>query len=177
MEAKTYKIRCIVLFIFLLISILIAIPMKNILIEENNILNETIEFVESNDDETVKTETTLTKEEALDVLNKMKEYYSFIDEYSESTLYFSLILGMFGLLSGFMLYFILTDIILKKCLPDLKRWMSWLIRIIICILLLPYIYVLIAAIGVFLCIPNFIYQIYKYIKLKNKENKDDIITE
>lgn len=177
MESNIYKKRLIIIIAFLVISILLSIPVKNSLIKAKINIEETIEFVETHDEEEVKKETQVSKEEALETLNKINDYYSFVDDNSDIILYTGLSIGLFGMLSGFMVYFIICGAVLKKYVPTLKSWMSWLLRIAVLIILLKVLYSPITIMGIIICIPNLIYTIYKYIKTKKEENKDDIITE
>ncbi|MBR3132707.1 MAG: hypothetical protein IKG42_01280 [Clostridia bacterium] len=177
MESKVYFKRCIVISVFIILSLVLAIPARDSLIKTYNSIEDAIEFVEMNDEDKVKDEMELSKEEALDYLNKLENYYSFVDKNSDLVLYFGLAIGLFGVLSGFMIYFILTGLLLKKIAPNLKSWMSWLMRIIVLILLFNFLYVPIGLLGLFLCIPNLIYHVYKFVKTRNIENKGDVIIE
>ncbi|MBR3152763.1 MAG: hypothetical protein IKF52_04070 [Clostridia bacterium] len=177
MESKVYFKRLIVIAVFIVLSLALAYPAKDTLIKEYNSIEDAIEFVEMNDEDKVKDEMDLSKEEALDYLNKLKNYYDFVDKNSEVILYLGLALGLFGVFSGFMIYFILTGLLLKKAFPDFKSWMSWLMRIIVLVLLFNFLYVPIGLLGLFLCVPNLIYHVYKYLKTRNIENKEDYIVE
>lgn len=177
MLTSVYKKRVILFSVFLIISLLLAIPLQNSLIKSNNSVKDAINFVESNDDEKVKEETNMNKEDALESLKKIDEYYSFVENNSAMVLYIGLAYGLFGIFSGFIIYFIVTGLILKKFLPDLKSWMTWLLRILVLIILFTTIYLPISLMGMVLCIPYFVYNTYKYIKEKREENKDDIIKE
>ena len=73
------------------------------------------------------------------------------------------------------MYFIATEKILKKAWTELNKWLSIALRIVILFLLLRFLLYPLVTIGVLGQIPFIIYVIYKYIKLKNVEDKDDII--
>ena len=76
-----------------------------------------------------------------------------------------------------MMYFILTGWIIQKKTPDIKKWLSIAMRILVLIILLPLLYIPLIIIGIFGQIPFAIYTLYKYIKTKKSEDKDDVIVE
>ena len=82
-----------------------------------------------------------------------------------------------GSIIGVMMYFIFTGLIIKKVFPDLKIWMSILMRVLALILLIKMLFYVLITIGVLGQIPFILYTLYKFIKLKKVEDKDDIIKE
>ena len=63
MESKVYFKRCIVISVFIILSLVLAIPARDSLIKTYNSIEDAIEFVEMNDEDKVKDEMELSKEE------------------------------------------------------------------------------------------------------------------
>ena len=75
------------------------------------------------------------------------------------------------------MYFDFTKWIINKIWKDIKKWLSILMRILALIILIPILIYVIIIVGIFGQIPLIVYTIYKYIKIKKTEDKDDIIEE
>lgn len=118
-----------------------------------------------------------TKEEALSVMQSIQKYYGDIFKYPESVVILLFTLAFSGTFIGVMMYFHFAGWVLKKFFPDLKKWMSILMRILILIILLYVLLYILITVGVFGQIPYIIYIIYKFIKTKKTEDKGDIIEE
>ena len=73
------------------------------------------------------------------------------------------------------MYFIFTNWIINKVFKDIKKWLSILMRILALVILLPIIGYVIIIVGLFGEIPFIVYTLYKYIKIKKSEDKDDVI--
>ena len=118
-----------------------------------------------------------TKEKALEITQNWQKMYHPIFKSSELYAVIVFSLAMSGTFIGIMMYYIFTGWILYKIWPDIKLWMSVLMRILVLIILLfPLFYVLVT-IGLFGQLPFVIYTLYKYIKSKRAEDKDDVIVE
>ena len=78
---------------------------------------------------------------------------------------------------GIMMYFIFTGWILKKIWKDIKTWISILMRILILIILVQLLAYPLIIIGLVGQLPFVAYTLYKYIKLRKLEDKDDVIVE
>lgn len=117
------------------------------------------------------------KEKALEVMQKIQKEYTEIFAYPENYVIIIFIFAITGSIIGIMMYFIFTGWLIKKVFPDLKTWMSILMRILALILLIKILLYILITIGVLGQIPFIIYTIYKFIKLKKVEDKDDIVKE
>lgn len=119
----------------------------------------------------------LTKEEALENVKKWQVFYGQIFRFSETYVKIIFTIAISGLFIGIMMYYIFTGYILNKIWPDLKNWMSVIMRIAVYLLLFRIIYQVTTTVGVFGQLPFVIYTLYKFIKTRKEENKDDMIKE
>lgn len=188
LESNKYKNRMIAIVILLIIStILGTVAEKQVKKNADYIDNlvETIQSIPAEEYEEKVKQKELgedisayeTKEKALEITQSWQEVYKPIYKYSEIYAVVVFSLAISGSMIGIMMYYIFTGWILHKIWPDIKLWMSILMRILVLIiLLLPLFYILIT-LGLFGQLPFTIYTLYKYIKTKKAEDKDDVITE
>lgn len=143
--------------------------------EQGNGEQQTTNQEETNENQEQSQNQHYTKKEALEVAQKISNQYTQIFQYPNTLVTLLFTLSMSGSIIGIMMYFIFTEWILKKIWPDIKTWMSVLLRILALIILFYLIYYILILIGVYGQLPFIIYTIYKYIKLKKAEDHGDII--
>lgn len=189
MESKKYKNRLIIMCIILLISIILGIIAEKQVKRDADQIDKVVESIQSipaeEYEEMVRTNQAEgenisayeKKEKALEVMQKIQKEYTEIFAYPENYVIIIFIFAITGSIIGIMMYFIFTGWLIKKVFPDLKTWMSILMRILALILLIKILLYILITIGVLGQIPFIIYTIYKFIKLKKVEDKDDIVKE
>lgn len=185
LQSIKYKRRLIILGIIIIISIFLGIFAKNKVKEYADQADIAIQNIQSIPEEELEkraTERNISKEElannkqqSLKVMQAIQSQYNEIFKYPEGQVVIMFILAIAGPIIGVMLYFIFSGWIIKKLLPDLKRWLSILIRILLLIILIRYILFILITFGIIAQIPFIIYTLYKFIKLRNAENKNDIV--
>lgn len=182
MESKKYKIRLIIMCIILLISTVLGVisekqAKKNA--DQIDKIVSTIQSIPAEEYEAGAKDENLSaydkKEQALEVMQKMQAEYTEIFKYPENYVIIIFIFAITGSIIGIMMYFIFSGWLIKKAFPDLKLWMSIIMQILALILLIKILFYILITIGVLGQIPFIIYTIYKFIKLKREENKNDII--
>ncbi len=188
LESNKYKKRLIILCILIIFSLLLAIPVEKTIKQEADKAEEIIEVIQSTPEEEYnrqieeraakegkdKSEYT-TKQEVLDTMHKIAEPYEQLYKYKYSTIIILFTVSISAPLVGIMMYFIFTNWIINKVFKDIKKWLSILMRILALVILLPIIGYVIIIVGLFGEIPFIVYTLYKYIKIKKSEDKDDVI--
>ena len=185
-NSKTYRNRMIVIVVILIVSTIFGTGIEKRMKKNADYIDqlvETIQSIPAEEYEQKIKEKNLdrelsayeSKEKALKITKEWQDFYQPI--YSHNELYaisvFSISLS--GALIGVMMYYIFTGWILNKVFSDLKLWMSILMRtLVLIILLLPMYYVLVV-LGVVGQLPFVIYTLYKFIKTRKDENKDDVL--
>lgn len=187
MESKKYKNRLIIMCIILLISVVLGIISEKQVKRDADQIDKVVQTIQSipeeEYEEAIKTEniegkdisTFDRKEKALEVMQKIQKEYTEIFKYPENYVIIIFVFAITGSIIGVMMYFIFTGWILKKIFPELQLWMSILMRILTLILLIKVLFYILVTVGVLGQIPFIVYTIYKFIKIKKEENKDDII--
>ena len=179
LQSKKYKIRLIIICVIFIVALVLGI------IAVNEDVQKSIEVIQSTPEEecqevikqifSVKEGQSITKQQALDNLEEMSSMFQAIFKYSEisAILIFSYVLA--GPFMGIMMYFIFTNWIINKIWKDIKPWMPIVMSILIFLLLLQFLYSILLIVGIFGQLIFIIYSIYKYIKTKHTEDKDDVI--
>ena len=188
LESNKYKNRMLVIIVLLIISIIMGtIAEKQVKKNSDYIdgLAETIQSIPAEEYEEKFKQKELdddissyeTKEKALEIVQSWQNVYKPIFKYSEVYAIAVFSIAFSGSLIGIMMYFIFAGWILNKIWPDLKLWMSILMRILVFIILIFPLFYLFVTIGTFGQLPFIIYTLYKFIKTKHVEDKDDVIKE
>lgn len=192
LESNKYKKRLNIIIAILIISTILASIVENQLRKNLEKIDQMTEIIQGTTEEQFNQEMEKrkkegkdipnyyeNKEKALSTMQKLQENYAQIFKYSKGSIILIETIGISGSIMAIMIYVIMSDWIIKKVLPDIKKWISIIIRIAILIVILPIrvcFYTLII-IGVFGQLPFAAYTLYKYIKTKKTEDKDDIIKE
>ncbi len=189
MESKKYRNRLIIMCIILIVSTVLGIISERQVKKDADQIDKVVETIQSipaeEYEEIVKTEDGREidlsaydkKEKALEIMQKIQGEYTEIFKYPENYVIIIFVFAITGSIIGVMMYFIFTGLIIKKVFPDLKIWMSILMRVLALILLIKMLFYVLITIGVLGQIPFILYTLYKFIKLKKVEDKDDIIKE
>lgn len=187
LESKKYKNRMIAIIIILIISILLGTVVEKDIRKKTEDLDSTVEEIRATPEEEYekireekKTSTGQdypTKEEVLTTLGKVQDYYHVFIDTQEIIGILAFSIAFSGIFIGIMMYFIFTGWILKKIWKDIKTWLSVLMRILILIILLQLLAYPITTIGLIGQLPFVAYTLYKYIKTRKQEDKDDVIVE
>ena len=189
MKSKKYKSRLIIMCVILLISIILGVIAEKQVKRDADQIDKVVATIQSipaeEYEEMVKTKQEggenisayEKKEKALEVMQKIQKEYTNIFAYPENYVIIIFIFAITGSIIGVMMYFIFTGWLIKKAFPDLKTWMSILMRILAIILLIKILLYILITIWVLGQVPFIIYTLYKFIKLKKVEDKDDIIKE
>jgi len=189
LESNKFKRRLIIIAIILIIGILLGELVNKTIKEEAQTVDKMVETIQSTTEEDYnkmvekkKAEGNgkyVTKEEALSNMQAVQDMYDSIYKNSEGVAIITFALAMSGSIMFIMMYCIFTNWLIYKVVPDIKKWLAIIIQILILIIIIPVplISYLAALIGVFGQLPFAAYTLYKYIKTKKAEDKDDIITE
>lgn len=187
LESQKYKKRLIIMLVILIVAAIIANASQKIVSEKATEIDETVEILQAIPSEEYAQrleelkesgqELYESKEDALQSIQKTQETYNSIVKYPKIVQIILFTLAYSGPMIAIMMYFILTGWIIQKKTPDIKKWLSIAMRILVLIILLPLLYIPLIIIGVFGQIPFAIYTLYKYIKTKKSEDKDDVIVE
>ena len=178
LKSNKYKTRLIVIAVIIVLSIILGIIVEKQVLNYSKQVDQVVSAIQAipedeyNERVAEKNEegaTGYNKGQALEIMQKIQNQYSAIFEYPEPVVIFIFILAISGPAIG------ATEKILKKAWTELNKWLSIALRIVILFLLLRFLLYPLVTIGVLGQIPFIIYVIYKYIKLKNVEDKDDII--
>lgn len=197
LESNKYKKRLIIICIIMIISIILGQVAKTQTKKESDYFQNLVEIIqatpeeeynnaieESSENETTEDQNATgeetenqhyTKAEALQIAQTISDEYMRIFKYPDAVVTILFTLALSGSIIGIMMYFIFTGWILNKIWPDIKKWLSVLMRILAFIILFYVLYYILILIGIYGQIPFIIYTIYKYIKLKKSEDKDDVI--
>ncbi len=188
LESKKYKIRIIIMAVIIIISTILGVFVTNITREDYQKIQNTTEIIQASSEEEYnkrieeraaqegkdKSEYA-TKEQALEIAQKMAEPYELIFKYSNLTVIMMYTLSISGPLIGIIMYYIFSGWVIDRIWKDIKKWLSVLMRILILVILAYVMIKPLIIIGFFGQIPFIIYTIYKYIKTKKAEEKDDVI--
>lgn len=184
LKSKIYKTRLIAIAIIIILSIILGTIAEKQVLNYSNQVDKVIETIQAIPEEEYneriaeKNEKGLAgynKGQALEVMKKIQDQYSSIFRYPEPVVILIFVLAISGPVIGIMMYFILMGMILKKAWPNLNKGLSIALQIVILLAFLKFFLYILITIGVLSQIPFIIYNIYKYIKVKNAENKDDIL--
>lgn len=190
LESKKYKKRIILFTIIVIICIILGIIFEKIAKKNADYIDYIYQTIQSTPEETLNEEmakdkelsTTLkesnNKEEALKIVQSWRDPYDQLFKNSSELYAFTAIyLSLSSMIFGLIMYFDFTKWIINKIWKDIKKWLSILMRILALIILIPILIYVIIIVGIFGQIPLIVYTIYKYIKIKKTEDKDDIIEE
>lgn len=180
LESKKYQKRMIAIIVILIIStILGTIEIR----KKSQELDSTVETIRATSEEEYEKyieekmaqtgKEYPTKEKLLSTLSEVQDY---IDR-QEVVGILAFTIAFSGTFMGIMMYFIFTGWILKKIWKDIKTWISVLMRILILIILVQLLAYPLILIGLVGQLPFVAYTLYKYIKLRKLEDKDDVIIE
>ena len=188
LESNRYKNRMIVIVVLLVISIVLGVIAEKQVKKNSDYIDglaETIQSIPAEEFEEKAKEKEFgedissyeSKEKALEIVQKWQEAYKPIFKYSEMYAIAVFSISFSVSLIGIMMYFIFAGWILNKIWPDLKLWMSILMRILVFIILIFPLFYLFVTIGTFGQLPFIIYTLYKFFKTKHVEDKGDVIKE
>lgn len=193
LESNKYKKRLNIVIVLLIISTILATIVEIQLKKEAETIDKIVETIQGTTEEEFNENMKKrqengqdipdyyeTKEKALSTMQKVQNRYSQIyEKYNKPTIILIETVGLLGSMIAIMMYFIDSDWIIKKVIPNIKKWLSITIRIAILIIMIPIpiIFISLIIIGVFGQLPFVAYTLYKYIKTKKTEDKDDIIEE
>lgn len=189
LESIKYKKRLIAICVIVIISVLLGTIAQKQARREADYCDYLVETIQSTPEEeynkTIEQKAVnedgekkhYTKEEALAVAQKMSDEYAKFFKYSNTIVMLIFAFAISGSIIGIMMYFIFTAWLVNKFWPDLNKVMSIILRIAALVILFYALFYILVTIGVFGQIPFVIYTLYKFIKLKKVENKDDIIKE
>lgn len=187
LESKKYKKRLIIMLIILIVAAIIGSASQRIVSDKVTELDETVEIVQSIPSEEYNQrleelkgsgiELYESKEDALQKLQQAQETYNSIVKYPKLVQTILFTLSYSGPIIAIMMYFILTGWLIQKKTPDIKKWLSIAMRVLVLIILLPLLIYAIIIVGILGQIPFAVYTLYKYIKTKKSEDKDDVIVE
>lgn len=192
LESNKYKKRLNIIIIILIISTILAGIVEQQLRKNSDTIDQMTELIQGTTEEQYNQEMEKrkaegkeipsyyeSKEKALSIMQKYQESYAQIFKYSKGSIILIETIGISGSIIAIMMYVIISDIILKKVIPDIKNWLSIIIRLAILIIMIPIpiCFYTVITIGVFGQLPFLAYTLYKYIKIKKTEDKDDVIKE
>ncbi len=189
LESKKYKTRLIIMLVILIIASIIANITQQVVQKDSESIDETIQLVQSIPKEEYEEklnqlkntgadiELYKSKEDALEQMQKVQDTYDSITKYPRMVQVMLLTLSYSGPIIALVVYFILTGALIRKKLPDIKQWLSIIMRILVLIILSPILIFVFIVAGTFGQIPYAGYTLYKYIKTKKEENEGDIITD
>lgn len=193
LESNKYKKRLTIIVVLLIISVILAIIVERQLKKEAETVDGIVETIQGTTEEeyneTMKKRQESgknvpdyykTKEQALTTMQAVQERYNQIyTKYNKLTIILVESFALLGSMVAVMMYSIFSGWVIQKVIPNIKKWLSIIIRIAIVIIMLPIptISILLILIGVFGQLPFMAYTLYKYIKIKKTEDKDDIIEE
>ena len=187
LESKKYQNRMIAIIVILIISTILGTIAEKEIRKKSQELDSTVETIRATSEEEYEKSREEkmaqtgkeypTKEKLLSTLSEVQDYYhTFIDR-QESIGILAFSIAFSGTFMGIMMYFIFTGWILKKIWKDIKTWISVLMRILILIILVQLLAYPLILIGLVGQLPFVAYTLYKYIKLRKLEDKDDVIVE
>lgn len=187
LESTKYKKRLIIMLVILIVAAIIANASQKIISEKATEIDETVEILQAIPSEEYAKrleelkgsgqELYKSKEDALQRIQETQETYNSIVKYPKIAQIILIALSYSGPMIAIMMYFILTGWIIQKKTPDIKKWLSIAMRVIVLIILLPLLIYAIIIVGILGQIPFAVYTLYKYIKTKKSEDKDDVIVE
>lgn len=193
LESNKYKKRLTIIVVLLIISAILATIVEKQLQKEAETIDKVVETIQGTTEEeyneTMKKRQESgkdipdyyeTKEKALSTMQKVQERYNQIyTRYNKQTIILIETFGLLGSMMVIMMYVIFSGWVIKKVIPNIKTWLSVIIRVAILIVMLPIpiVFTTLILIGVFGQLPFVAYTLYKYIKIKKTEDKDDIIEE
>lgn len=194
--SKTYKRRLITIAILIFIAAFLSTFLGKIVYEAllptYNALDESIQTLQSTTDEEYKkiieeqhpdvsNDSDLNdRQKTLDAfLNLQEQADSNLFKYGEAGISLSFYIALSGIFIGTMILVMIIRAIMFKIWKDLKLWITIVFPVVFILLLLiiniGFYLIYITYLGMIGQIPLLIYTIYKYIKLKKEEDKDDII--
>ena len=189
LESKKYKTRLIIMLVILIIASIIANITQQVVQKDSESIDETIQLVQSIPKEEYEEklnqlkntgadiELYKSKEDALEQMQKVQDTYDSITKYPRMVQVMLLTLSYSGPIIALVVYFILTGALIRKNLPEIKQWLSIIMRILVLIRLSPILIFVFIVAGTFGQIPYAAYTLYKYIKNQKEENEGDIITD
>lgn len=191
LESMKYKNRLIIIAVILLISVILGTIAEKSVKDEARQVDEIVEVIQGTTEEEYNevmqekensgenVSKTATKQEALNTFQEIQKFYDNIYKNSESAVILMFAFAISGSIIAIMMYFLFFGWIIKRVWPDIKKWLSVFMRILILIIAIPIpaVYYILITIGVFGQIPYVAFTLYKYIKTKKTEDKDDVIIE
>ncbi len=187
LEAKKYQNRMIAIIVILIISTILGTIAEKEIRKKSQELDSTVETIRATTEEEYekareeKTANTgmeyPTKEKLLTTLGEIQDYYHAIIDRQEVVGILAFTIAFSGTFMGIMIYFIFTGWGIKKIWKDIKTWMSVLMRILILVILVQLLAYPLIIIGLVGQLPFVAYTLYKYIKSRKLEDKDDVIIE
>lgn len=191
LESNKYKNRLIIIAVILLVSVILGTIAEKSLKEEAEQVDKIVETIQGTTEEAYNevieekkaagedVSKAITKEKALSTFQEIQKFYDNIYKYSESAVILMFTFAMSGSIIAVMMYFLLFGWVIKRVWPDIKTWLSVIMRLLILIIAIPIpaVYYILITIGVFGQIPYVAFTLYKYIKTKKAEDKDDVIIE
>ncbi|MGN1330118.1 MAG: hypothetical protein ACI4VN_02115 [Clostridia bacterium] len=191
LESMKYKNRLIIIAVILLISVILGTIAEKSVKDEARQVDEIVEVIQGTTEEEYNAvmqekensgenvSKTATKQEALNTFQEIQKFYDNIYKNSESAVILMFTFAISGSIIAIMMYFLFFGWIIKRVWPDIKKWLSVFMRILILIIAIPIpaVYYILITIGVFGQIPYVAFTLYKYIKTKKTEDKDDVIIE
>ncbi|MBP3463405.1 MAG: hypothetical protein J6K45_02865 [Clostridia bacterium] len=191
LESMKYKNRLIIIAVILLISVILGTIAEKSVKDEARQVDEIVEVIQGTTEEEYNAvmqekensgenvSKTATKQEALNTFQEIQKFYDNIYKNSESAVILMFTFAISGSIIAIMMYFLFFGWIIKRVWPDIKKWLSVFMRILILIIAIPIpaVYYILITIGVFGQIPYVAFTLYKYIKTKKTEDTDDVIIE
>ena len=191
LESMKYKNRLIIIAVILLISVILGTIAEKSVKDEARQVDEIVEVIQGTTEEEYNAvmqekensgenvSKTATKQEALNTFQEIQKFYDNIYKNSECAVILMFTFAISGSIIAIMMYFLFFGWIIKRVWPDIKKWLSVFMRILILIIAIPIpaVYYILITIGVFGQIPYVAFTLYKYIKTKKTEDKDDVIIE
>lgn len=191
LESNKYKNRLIIIAVILLISVILGTIAEKSLKGEAEQVDKIVEAIQGTTEEAYNAvieekkaagedvSKAVTKEKALSTFQEIQKFYDNIYKNSESAVILMFTFAMSGSIIAIMMYFLLFGWVIKRVWPDIKTWLSVIMRLLILIIAIPIpaVYYILITIGVFGQIPYVAFTLYKYIKTKKAEDKDDVIIE
>ena len=187
LESKKYQNRMIAIIVILIISTILGTIAEKEIRKKSQELDSTVETIRATTEEEYekareeKTANTgkeyPTKEKLLTTLGEIQDYYHDIIDRQEVVGILAFTIEFSGTFMGIMMYFIFTGWGIKKIWKDIKTWMSVLMRILILVILVQLLAYPLIIIGLVGQLPFVAYTLYKYIKSRKLEDKDDVIIE
>lgn len=187
-ELKKYRNRIVIMVVIFIISLILGVISTNITRNYYGQVQNLIEVIQSSSEEEYNKRIQeraasegkdvseyATKEQALEIAYSMAEPYEKIFQYSDLSVITMFTLSISGPFIGIMMYFIFTGWAINKIWKDIKKWLSVLMRILALVILAYVVAYPLVAVGVFGQIPFIIYTVYKFIRTKKSEEKDDVI--